>query len=276
MAGGFKSQFGTAAKPLHAGFAAKAGILATGLAGAGATAAPDSLDGTWSVLSLMAGPEAPGFGDALVKLGAPLGIEEHGLHVKLYPCCGYIHKGVDGIIALRRSHGLDAADIAEVTVRIPAHNADILKYPNPQTPKEARFSLDYCAAVAAVTGALGVADFTPAAVRRPEVAAFLPRVTVDRHPVGPRSSDLDFQEPEIVTLRLADGRVLERSVAHARGSPELPVSEADLAEKFRACAAGVLDPDAAAAAEGLIAGLEDLARMRDLTRHLATRREATS
>jgi 2-methylcitrate dehydratase PrpD len=276
MAGGFKSQFGTSTKPLHAGFAAKAGVLASALAAAGASAARDALDGDWSILNLMAGPEAPGFEEPLKRLGSPLGIEAHGLHVKLYPCCGYIHKGVDGIIELRERHALEAADIAAVNVRIPAHNADILMYPEPQTPKEARFSLEYCAAVAAVTGGLGIADFTPAAIRRPEVTRFLPRVTLDRHPTGPRSSDLDFREPEVATLRLADGRVLERAVDHARGSPELPISETDLAEKFRACAAGVLDPGAVASALELITRLEASPYLSELTRHLAARRETTA
>ena len=275
MAGGFKCQFGTTAKPLHAGLAAKTGVLAAALAAAGVGASRDAFDGTWSFLSLMAGPEAPGFDEPLRKLGSPLGIDEHGLHVKLYPCCGYIHRSVDAVLDLRRTHVLNGADIEAVTARIPAHNADILMYPEPRTPNEARFSLNYCAAVAATTGRLGVADFTLAAIRRPEVAAFLPRVTVERHPIGPRSSDLDLQEPDVVTLRLKDGRVLEQSVDHARGSPNLPVCEADLAEKFRACAAGVLGPDDAAAAEGLIAGLEDLPRLDELTRHLAARRQTT-
>ena len=49
MAAGFKSQFGTMAKPLHAGLAAKAGVLSATLAAEGVTASPDVLDGEWSV-----------------------------------------------------------------------------------------------------------------------------------------------------------------------------------------------------------------------------------
>ncbi len=269
MAGGFKSQIGTMAKPLHAGLAAKAGVLAAGLAASGTSASRDVLDGTWSFMTLLAGPESRGFDAPLKKLGGPLGIEEYGLYVKPYPCCAYIHRSVDAVLGLRRSHGLDGADIAAVTARIPGRNAEILMYPAPQTPMEARFSLEYCAAVAAVTGGLGVADFAPAAIRRPEIRDFLPRVAVERHPVGPRSSDLDDREPAVVTLRLRDGRRLGQTVDHARGSPERPLSEAEVAEKFRACAQGVLDPRAATAVEGLIAGLEDLPRIGDLTRHLA-------
>ena len=43
---------------------------------------------------------------------------------------------------------------------------------------QARFSLPYCAAVAVLQGAVTVADFTPEAVARPEVRAWLPNVTL--------------------------------------------------------------------------------------------------
>ena len=268
MAAGFKAQFGTMAKPLHAGLAAKAGVLSASLAAAGLTASPDVLDGEWSILRLMAGPEAEGFERALKGLGGPLAIEAYGLVIKPYPCCGYIHGTLDGILDLRRAEGLSASDIAGVTARIPARNAEILMYPRPGTPMQARFSLPYCAAVAILQGTVSVSDFTAEAVLRPEVQAWLPRVTLETHPVHDRSSDLACLEPSVVTLHLAGGGERRIEVAHPRGTPQRPLRDAEMSEKFRSCAAGVLSPEAAAVAEAAVAELDRLADVSTLLSHL--------
>src|SRR5690606_20740610 len=56
MAGGFMSQFGTSTKPLHAGLAAKAGVLAASLARRGVDAGLATLDGPTGMNRLMVGP----------------------------------------------------------------------------------------------------------------------------------------------------------------------------------------------------------------------------
>ncbi len=268
MASGFNSQFGTAAKPLHAGLAAKNGIVAATLAAEGVTASADVLDGDWSLLSLMAGPDAKGFQGPLGKLGAPLGIEEYGLVVKAYPCCGYIHRSLDGLLDLRAAHGLTGAGIARVTARIPARNAEILTYPEPRDPSEARFSLQYCAAVAALTGSVTLADFTPEAVARPEVRAWLPKVTLETHPLRAESSDLAQVEPDVVTLELTGGETHRLEVTEPRGAPARPLGADALMAKFRACAGGVLPDEAAEAAGAAVLGLDELPDLDRLTRHL--------
>jgi hypothetical protein len=56
-------------------------------------------------------------------------------------------------------------------------------------------------------------------------------------------------------------------VAHARGTPARPLSEAEMSRKFRSCAAGVLGKEAAAAAEAAVADLESLPNIREMLRH---------
>ena len=67
LGSGFVSQFGTMAKPLHAGISAKAGIVSCALALAGATASPHVLDGPISLSTLMSPSDVPGFGAALLR-----------------------------------------------------------------------------------------------------------------------------------------------------------------------------------------------------------------
>ena len=71
-----------------------------------------------------------------------------------------------------------------------------------------------------------------------------------------------------VVLRLGDGRTLDRTVEHPRGSAALPFDEDELLAKFDSCVEGILGPDAAAALKQALLGLESLDDIRDLTRHL--------
>jgi len=150
---------------------------------------------------------------------------------------------------------------------IPARNAEILMYPRPEDPMQARFSLPYCTTVAVLHGAVTVADFTPDAVARPEVRAWLPNVTLETHPIHGRSSDLACLEPSIVILHLTGGGERRIEVMHPRGTPARPLKEAEMSGRFRSCAVGVLGAEAAEGAEAAVADLESLADIRDLLRH---------
>ena len=105
LGSGYVSQFGTAAKPLHAGFSAKTGLVAAGLGRSGATAYAGALDGDVSFRSLLVPPGESRFESVLAKLGDPWGIEEFGLGAKVYPSCGYTHRSVDCAIELNRQPG---------------------------------------------------------------------------------------------------------------------------------------------------------------------------
>ena len=249
MAAGFKSQFGSTTKPAHAGLAAKSGVLAACLAENGLTASPETLDGEWSILSLLAGEQASDFAAPLAKLGAPLAIIEHGLIVKRYPCCAYIHRAVDGLLTLRERHGLTAEDVQQVRVAIPSKNKEILPFTRPETPSEARFSMEYCLAAALDEGSLSERDFTPDAIARESVRVLIPMIAFEGLPVTAKSSDLATEEADRVAVICKDGEEHAIEVFYAKGDPRNPLSEAELQAKFEDCAQGLLAPEALAAAQ---------------------------
>ena len=128
-AGGFMSQFGTMAKPLHAGQAAKGGIQSACFAQDGLTAGWHTLDGPIGMNTLMVGPDRedlraaigePEHGQTLTfqidSIGEPLLILEHKFRVKRFPTCGSAHRSVDAVLALREEHGFKAGDIERVDV----------------------------------------------------------------------------------------------------------------------------------------------------------------
>ncbi len=274
-AGGFQAQFGTMTKPAHAGFAAAAGLVAAGLAETGLTASPEALDGKAGVQALLADERADGFGEPLAKLGKPLGILQHGLIVKRYPCCSYIHRAVDGLLALRTRHQLTAEQVCGVTVEIPGKHKEILPFITPNSPTEARFCMPYCVATTLSRGSLGANDFSEDAIDRSEVCKLISRIEFRGLPITEASSDLASLQPDRVTIRTNEGAEHSIEVLYAKGDPHNPLDEQELLAKFESCAATVLSPAAITAAQNALFRLEQQVSLSDVTQGLMVTENAT-
>ncbi len=239
MAGGSKRQFGSMAKPLHAGLAAKNGLMAAQLAANGVTGIDEPLEGRWGYLELMAGESAAGFDAAFQRLGAPSAMEQYGVWAKFYPCCASTHRPVDAL----RSMGLRPEQVAKIEADVSEVSVSNLRYHVPRNPNEARFSLPYCLAAALSDGTLTVASFSDAAVTRDALVPLMERVTMRLDPelTADRAVTESF-ERGTVTVTLTDGSQRREAVLTPRGHPGKPLTDDDLARKFRDCAAGALAP----------------------------------
>ena len=236
LGSGYVSQFGTMAKPLHAGFSAKNGILAAGLAGAGASAYAGALDGEISFASLLVPPGKARFDEPLAKLGAPWGVDELGLGAKHYPSCGYTHRAIDGSIELHEHLGIQSAGEVEfVSISLPDFHLAILPFGVPKDPTEALFSTAYCAATALATGRCTMDDFTAHAVGRADILDLSGRIDVAaRVPKNP-DVNIDPGDPDIVAVRLRDGRTAEVKMPLFTGAPGKAMTPDQFTKKFRDC-----------------------------------------
>ena len=242
QASGFKRQFGTNAKPFHAGLGAKNGLLAAQMAAAGLTADPDVFEGPRGFLDLMVGSGAAGFGAALGRLDGPLAITSPGVWLKRYPCCASTHRAVDGLLKIASTHNLAAIDIARVDTLVSEPAVRNLMYVEPANEMQARFSMPYCLAAAACDKDLTLATFRRTAIGRPDIAAFIPRVTMASDPAQPADMPSTTKSWATTTVTTKDGRRFANKVVDPKGYPDNPLSEQELAAKFRDCAAGQADP----------------------------------
>ncbi|MCC6470478.1 MAG: MmgE/PrpD family protein [Alphaproteobacteria bacterium] len=255
MAGGYVSQFGTMTKPFHAGFAAKAGVVASRLAACGVTAGAAALDGPAGFAKLMVEPGEARFAPALAKLGRPWAIEEHGICLKPYPSCSYTHRSIDAALEARAGMDADLDAIERVDVSLPDFHLAILPFGVPETTEQALFSTAWCVAVALARGDVGVADFTPAAIRQPMLRALAARTSVTaRKPKDPRQN-CDPQDPDTVRVALRGGGARSAAVGTGLGTPGNPMSDERVDAKFAQCAARRLPADRA---KTLLALLRDL------------------
>lgn len=265
MAAGFMSQFGTMTKALHAGLAAKAGVMAASLARAGIDAGRDTLDGPNGMNRLMVGPDYEHLRDTLThvehgqnlrfetdSIGDPLLILSSGFRVKRFPNCGSAHRAMDGILTIKQSNDFTLDQIDAVNIYAPITHLANLMYADPADGLQAKFSLEYGVAVTLVTGNATLADFTDAAAARAEIRALYPRI--HRNPVDKAEGEF----PTRVEVILKDGRTFDTAVPMPAGSLVAPFTMDQYWAKLDGCAAGLLAPDAHAALCDALADLPDL------------------
>jgi len=254
MTAGFMSQFGTMTKPLHAGLAAKSGVMAASLARSGIDAGLQTLDGPTGMNRLMVGPDYEQLRDGLThvehgqtlrfetaSIGEPLLILSSGFRVKRFPNCGSAHRSMDGILSLKQSRNFTAEQVDRVDIYAPVTHLNNLMYEAPEDSLQAKFSLEYGVAVALLTGNCTLADFTDEATLRPEVRALYSRI--HRHPVDKAEGEF----PTEVRVVLKDGRRFETRVPMPAGSLAAPFTLEQVWAKFEGCASGLMVPEAFAA-----------------------------
>jgi 2-methylcitrate dehydratase PrpD len=275
MAAGFMSQFGTMTKPLHAGLAAKSGILAASLARTGVEAGMEVLDSKTGMNRLMVGPDYEQLRDAITNpehgqvlrfetehVGEPLLITEHGFRVKRFANCGSAHRAMDGVLAIREEQGFEAKDVAEVHIRAPSVHLNNLMYHDPKTALQSKFSMEYALALALLTGDARLSDFTDKAVNRPETRALYSILRLE--PV----EKLEGEFPTEVKVTLTDGRSFEKVIAMPLGSGPAPFSTAQYWTKFEGCVDGVLPDKEAARLRSALERLPELKSISELMRHM--------
>ena len=267
MASGVKAQFGSTAKPFHAGMAAKNAVMAACMAESGLGTTEDPLDGHYGFRSLYVGSGSRGWNGMLDDLGTPLAVEKYGLKPKCYPCCAGAHRALDGLLELQAKHRFGADEVAEIITLVGWGNASSLLYPEPTQEMEARFSMQYCIAAALTKGRLDLGDFTLPAIGRQEVRELFPLIRMETHPRSDAEAP-ELRKPAEVTVRLKDGRTLHAVVPHARGTKFRRFKPAELREKFRDCAEGLMPQAGYAALFDALADTGGGRSVRDLMRHL--------
>lgn len=238
MSGGFKRQFGTQAKPFHAGLGAKNGLLAARLAACGLTADAQPFEGARGFFDLMVGAEAAGFQDTIARLQGPTAMEHPGVWLKRYPCCASTHRAVDALLHLMQTHRLQTHDLVRVESWVSEAAVRNLMYDDPVNDMQARFSMPYCLAAAAVDQDLTLATFRGPSLVRPEIRTLMKTVSMHADPDQPAHMPSTVKSWARVTLATADGRHLSHRVEDPKGYPQHPLSEVELSRKYSDCAQG--------------------------------------
>lgn len=231
MASGPKGQFGTGAKPFHAGIAARNAIEAALLARSGLGGRLDILERSQGFLDLFGGNEATGWAD--LTWNEEHIIETRGLVTKLHPCCASTHRAIDAALDLQKKYGFSLDDIERIDTKVGRSAFDNLPYDDPTDEMQARFSMHYCLAVALSGGGLSLRDFTPQAATRQSFRAHMAKISITSYSAEEERGVERL--PHQVHISLMDGRRFSTERLHANGSIVAPLNGGQKLAKLEDC-----------------------------------------
>ena len=252
---------GALTKRMQAGQAASAGVFAAVFARTGFSGAQNVFDGRFGFFELY----QPNGADAsllLRDLGTAFRGEE--LSYKPYPCGRPLHAAIDAALAARTQLAIERPeDIESVTVEAdPAGHSDQFgRGPAKRRPTqvvEAQFAQPFLVATALVHGKIGIAEVD--GLGDASVLALADRIAGVAREGGPKRW-------LSITVQRTDGHSVTIEASDPIGSPEKPLSDAQLAAKFRDCARNAMQPLPTASVDAALATigrLETLADAREL------------
>jgi len=234
---GYTVQFGSNAKPLQAGFAARAGLEAALLAASGATGQLQVLDNPRGFSGLMGDHDPDRFRNLSERLGNPWALAQYGLILKPWPSCGYTHRLMTAALESRPQLRGRLQQIVSIQAGMPDFHLAILPFHTPKSRSEALFSAPACLAQALVSGGLTLTDSESGFWQTPEVARLIGCTTVTAEPTRNPALNYDPDQPDYLRISFADGSALETHCAYPLGSPQNPMTPIQLASKFHAISA---------------------------------------
>ena len=107
--------------------------------------------------------------------------------------------------------------------------------------------------------------FTDQAVRDKQVLGLVEKVEMRVDPALPSSASADGSRPANITIKLKNGQTHQLYQRFPKGSPQVPMTQDELKEKFRACARGVISDAAAERVIMYVNTLDTMASIRPLT-----------
>jgi 2-methylcitrate dehydratase PrpD len=266
LAGGLRKSFGTMTKPLHAGNAARNGVVAAELAAKGFTADAAILDSPLGFGDVLGGESS----ESLPVTESQFQITSPGIAFKPYPSCAYTHWAIDAALEIRgRNASISSPDnILAVECRTSSGLPRILIHAKPTTALEGKFSLQYCVAAALMEGKVGLKEFTDAKVNAVSAKALVAKVSY-RHPpeMGTGLTNLKGE----LEVKLKDGSSYSHRVEISRGDPRRPLTWNDLEIKYRDCAGSVMKGTDTDQSLELISNLESVSDVSDLMKIITIR-----
>jgi 2-methylcitrate dehydratase PrpD len=260
---GLRENFGTMTKPFHAGRASESGVAAAQFASYGWTATDHILEAPRGFFSAAGGGYDP---QAIAgKLGAPWTLANPGVSIKPHPSGSLTHPGMTEMLRLIREHGIKAKDVVHVRVGTNHNMPNALIHHRPVNELQAKFSMEFCMAILLLEGRAGLGEFTDEVVLRPDVKAMIEKVEFG---VDPEAEAAGYHKmTTLISIELADGRTISGRSDFGKGSPAIPMSYEEVADKFRENAAYAKFP--AKQAESVVGLVRDLETLPSIDRVMA-------
>ena len=242
-------------KPLHAGRAAEAGVLAALAAQQGVTGSADVLDGEAGFgLAMSGSPDGSAVDWSMATDGLGSRWNIASMTFKNHGCCGHSFAAIDAALALKTRAALQGDQVLEhvagIEVNTYAEALAVANIQDPRTAAEAKFSMRYVIAHALLWGAVRLDAVSDTRLQDPHIRALMKRIEVKEDPQI--SAVFPKQRAARVRLHLHDGTSFEHFQPTRIGDPDARLSDEALGDKFlELCRANLGEEGARAALQSL-------------------------
>ncbi|MFZ5634287.1 MAG: MmgE/PrpD family protein [Bacillota bacterium] len=256
-------------KRLQVGNASRNGVLAVELAADGFTGPPTVFEGKHGFYHSYV--HEGNYDLARITGGLGETWDINNIQYKPFACAGVLHSAVTAACKARQSYRFNPDEIRSIIVRTASKVVEEYARPaekkvSPENPVGAQFSLQYSVAVMIVRGKALLEEFSPGAIRDPEILRVAALVTPQAEP----AIDAGWPgiDPTEISIYLHDGREIHTRVEEAKGDLANPVTDGELLAKFKELTAPCLSPAAADRAIEMCQNLEIISNINELTNAL--------
>lgn len=253
LSAGLWANRGSMTKPMHAGNAARNGVVASTLASMGFSADKTIFSATGGFAEAYDLP--PGcITSAVEKLRHHLEIAERGVTFKRYPCVSPAHRYIETMRLLRSRYGLTP----EIVASIECTPSRSLRCPYPQTDLESKFSADFSLVATLIDGEVNLQNSTDSFLKRSDVQSLLAKTVYVEKPPGYEANHADG----FVRVKTVSGEVYQEDITQEKR--ELTTYD-EVRAKFYDCAVPVVGQEQARRIDSLVSELEGLKSVSPLT-----------
>jgi 2-methylcitrate dehydratase PrpD len=263
------AQYESMCKRMQHGFAARNGYYAAALAAGGYTGIKQVFErpygGYLAVFGEGHDPDA-----AQITAGLGEGWHTELIMVKSYAAQGGLHGAIQAALELRAEHAIDPATIAHIEIRVghTVYHHGWWRPARPLTSIGAQMNLGYAAAVALLDGQVLPPQFTEERLDADDVWELIGKVDLklDEHI---QNAPLHERFATELSIMLNDGTVLDKRIVQPHGGPADPMTNDDLAEKYRALVGPLMPLSRLDAIQRAVLDIDELTDVRELVALLA-------
>lgn len=244
--------------------AARNGVFAALLAAEGLTGPAPIFEGEMGFFKQVSGAFD------LEKLGGRNGDTDFMIKktsIKFWPAEYHSQSAIHAALELREQigdiHQIRSIDIDSFDAAVDIIGKDPEKW-RPKTRETADHSLPYCTAVALMDGDVTLDSFSNERLRDETLLELVAKIHIHRN--AELTARYPRGSPNRITVTLDDGKIFTAENEFPRGHDQNPMSDAEVIEKFRRLAEGLLDGSTQQQVIDLCMQLESLESAEDLLR----------
>tara|TARA_B100000530_G_scaffold146759_1_gene91948 strand:+ start:176 stop:1117 length:942 start_codon:yes stop_codon:yes gene_type:complete len=233
--GAIRAIRGTNAKHFYCGKSAENGIISANLAQHGANGPLDVFEDQNGLKSIL---NDNNFDNQAIKnIGTKFSLLDPGVDIKKYPVCYASHSASDGIKFLLETKNINPEEIKEIDCVVPKVIASNLTYNNPQTVKEAQFSMQFSIAMILRFGSIKLEHLNKKYISDNKTKVLMKKIkmNVGDIPNSYKNRKLICPEWSNVQIVLKNGDSYEKFIGAPTGSAIKPLNEQSLFNKFQSC-----------------------------------------